>query len=106
MAAFVALLGTAGGFFVVPVNALIQWRPGASEKVVPSLSLNMLFFIGVALPPLTQRAMLRFGYPDLAPVLLLSAAMTLLMAIVLLRKMPDLGRRALDWTRLLPRTNL
>ena len=46
------------------------------------------------------------GIADPARVFLLSAGMTLLMAIVLLRMMPDLGPRALDWTRLRPRTNL
>ena len=39
-------------------------------------------------------------------VFLLAAAMTLLMAIVLLRMMPDLGPRALGWTRLRPGTTL
>jgi MFS family permease len=106
VAALLALLGTAGGFFVVPVNALIQRRPAAAEKGRTIAVANLLSFIGVALQPLAQYAMLRLGHPDPARVFLLSAGMTLLMAIVLLRMMPDLGPRALDWTRLRPRTNL
>jgi acyl-[acyl-carrier-protein]-phospholipid O-acyltransferase/long-chain-fatty-acid--[acyl-carrier-protein] ligase len=106
VAALLALLGTAGGFFVVPVNALIQRRPAAAEKGRTIAVANLLSFIGVALQPLAQYAMLRLGHPDPARVFLLSAGMTLLMAVVLLRMMPDLGPRALDWTRLRPRTNL
>ena len=104
--ALLALLGMAGGFFVVPVNALIQRRPAAEEKGRTIAVANLLSFIGVALQPLAQYAMLRLGHPDPARVFLLSAGMTMLMAIVLLRMMPDLGPRALDWTRLGPRTNL
>jgi MFS family permease len=106
VAALLALLGAAGGFFVVPVNALIQRRPAASEKGRTIAVANLLSFVGVALQPLAQYAMLRVGHPDPARVFLLAAAMTLLMAIVLLRMMPDLGPRALGWTRLRPGTTL
>ena len=106
VAALLALLGTAGGFFVVPVNALIQRLPAAGEKGRTIAVANLLSFVGVALQPVAQYAMLRLGHPDPARVFLLSAAMTLLMAMVLLRMMPDLGPRALGWTRLRPRTSL
>jgi acyl-[acyl-carrier-protein]-phospholipid O-acyltransferase/long-chain-fatty-acid--[acyl-carrier-protein] ligase len=106
VAALLALLGTAGGFFVVPVNALIQRLPPAAEKGRTIAVANLLSFVGVALQPFAQYAMLRLGHPDPARVFLLSASMTLLMAVVFLRMMPDLGPRALDWTRLRPRTTL
>jgi acyl-[acyl-carrier-protein]-phospholipid O-acyltransferase / long-chain-fatty-acid--[acyl-carrier-protein] ligase len=106
VAAVLALLGAAGGFFVVPVNALIQQRPAASEKGRTIAIANLLSFVGVALQPPAQYAMLRVGHPDPARVFLLAAAMTLLMAVVLLRMMPDLGPRALGWTRLRPGTTL
>jgi MFS family permease len=106
VAALLTLLGTAGGFFVVPVNALIQRRPAVEEKGRTIAVANLLSFIGVALQPLAQYAMLRLGHPDPAHVFLMSAGMSLLMAIVLVRMMPDLGPRALDWTRLRPRTTL
>jgi acyl-[acyl-carrier-protein]-phospholipid O-acyltransferase/long-chain-fatty-acid--[acyl-carrier-protein] ligase len=83
VATLLSFLGIAGGFFVVPVNALIQRRPA-----------------------LEQYAMLGFGHPDPCRVFLLSAVMTLLMGLVLIRMMPDLGTRALDWTRLRPRATL
>ncbi len=101
-----AILGMAGGFFVVPVNALIQRRPRPEEKGRTIAVANLLSFVGVALQPLAQFAMLRLGHPDPSRVFLVAAGMTLLMGVVLLRMMPDLGPRALDWTRLRPRATL
>jgi acyl-[acyl-carrier-protein]-phospholipid O-acyltransferase/long-chain-fatty-acid--[acyl-carrier-protein] ligase len=101
-----ALLGVAGGFFVVPVNALIQQRPRPEEKGRAIAVANLLSFVGVALQPLAQYAMLRLGHPDPSRVFLIAAAMTLLMAVVLARMLPELWPRALDWTRLRPRATL
>jgi sugar phosphate permease len=106
VAILLALLGTAGGFFVVPVNALIQRRPAPEVKGRTIAVANLLSFVGVALQPLAQYGMLRLGHPDPSRVFLVAAAMTVLMGIVLLRMMPDLGARALDWTRLRPRATL
>jgi acyl-[acyl-carrier-protein]-phospholipid O-acyltransferase / long-chain-fatty-acid--[acyl-carrier-protein] ligase len=106
VAILLALLGTAGGFFVVPVNALIQRRPAPEEKGRTIAVANLLSFVGVALQPLAQYGMLRLGHPDPSRVFLVAAAMTVLMGIALLRMMPDLGVRALDWTRLRPRATL
>ena len=101
-----ALLGVAGGFFVVPVNALIQQRPRPEEKGRTIAVANLLSFVGVALQPLAQYAMVRLGHPDPSRVFLIAAAMTLLMGIILARMLPDLWPRALDWTRLRPRATL
>ena len=101
-----ALLGVAGGFFVVPVNALIQQRPRPEEKGRTIAVANLLSFVGVALQPLAQYAMLRLGHPDPSRVFLIAAAMTLLMGVILARMLPELWPRALDWTRLRPRATL
>jgi acyl-[acyl-carrier-protein]-phospholipid O-acyltransferase / long-chain-fatty-acid--[acyl-carrier-protein] ligase len=106
VAVLLSLLGMAGGFFVVPVNALIQRRPASEEKGRTIAVANLLSFVGVALQPVAQYAMLRLGHPDPSRVFLLSAGMTLLMGIILVRMMPDLGPRALDWTRLRSRATL
>jgi acyl-[acyl-carrier-protein]-phospholipid O-acyltransferase / long-chain-fatty-acid--[acyl-carrier-protein] ligase len=106
VAILLALLGTAGGFFVVPVNALIQRQPAPEEKGRTIAVANLLSFVGVALQPLAQYGMLRVGHPDPSRVFLVAAGMTLLMGLVLIRMMPDLGPRALDWTRLRPRATL
>jgi acyl-[acyl-carrier-protein]-phospholipid O-acyltransferase/long-chain-fatty-acid--[acyl-carrier-protein] ligase len=101
-----ALLGVAGGFFVVPVNALIQQRPRPEEKGRAIAVANLLSFVGVALQPLAQYSMLRLGHPDPSRVFLIAAAMTLLMGFILARMLPDLFPQALDWTRLRPRATL
>jgi len=106
VAVLLALLGIAGGFFVVPVNALIQRLPAPEEKGRTIAVANLLSFVGVALQPLAQYGMLRLGHPDPSRVFLVAAAMTLLMGVVLVRMMPDLGPRALDWTRLRPKATL
>jgi acyl-[acyl-carrier-protein]-phospholipid O-acyltransferase / long-chain-fatty-acid--[acyl-carrier-protein] ligase len=106
VAVLLALLGTAGGFFVVPVNALIQRLPAPEEKGRTIAVANLLSFVGVALQPLAQYGMLRLGHPDPSRVFLVAAAMTLLTGVVLVRMMPQLGLRALDWTRLRPRATL
>jgi acyl-[acyl-carrier-protein]-phospholipid O-acyltransferase/long-chain-fatty-acid--[acyl-carrier-protein] ligase len=106
VAVLLALLGTAGGFFVVPVNALIQRLPAPEEKGRTIAVANLLSFVGVAIQPLAQYGMLRLGHPDPSRVFLVAAAMTLLAGIVLVRMMPQLGLRALDWTRLRPRATL
>ncbi|HXJ05147.1 MAG TPA: MFS transporter [Candidatus Acidoferrum sp.] len=101
-----ALLGVAGGFFVVPVNALIQQRPRPEEKGRAIAVANLLSFVGVALQPLAQYAMLRLGHPDPSRVFLIAAAMTLFMGYVLARMLPELFPQALYWTRLRPRATL
>jgi len=101
-----AFLGIAGGFFVVPVNALIQQRPRPQEKGRAIAVANLLSFVGVALQPLAQYAMLRLGHPDPSRVFLIAAAMTLVMGIILARMLPGLFPQALDWTRLRPRATL
>ncbi|MGB8661799.1 MAG: hypothetical protein WCD34_15340, partial [Candidatus Acidiferrum sp.] len=67
---------------------------------------NLLSFVGVALQPLAQFAMLRLGHPDPSRVFLIAAGMTLLMGALLLRMLPDLWPRALDWTRMRPGATL
>ena len=101
-----AFLGIAGGFFVVPVNALIQQRPRPEEKGRAIAVANLLSFVGVALQPLAQYAMLRLGHPNPSRVFLIAAGMTLVMGFILARMLPDLLPQALRWTRLRPRVTL
>ena len=44
-----ALLGFAGGFFIVPVSALLQHRPDKSKKGEVLAAANLLSFVGVFL---------------------------------------------------------
>lgn len=99
-------LGGCAGFFAVPVNALIQARPKAEEKGRTIAASNLLSFVGIAMQPLAQYAMLRLGHPDPNHVFIISAALTLLVAGILCWMLPDLLTRALLWTRLSQKTTL
>ncbi len=101
-----ALLGFAGGFFVVPINALIQRRPAATEKGRTIAVANLLSFIGVALQPVAQFAMIRLGHPNPSRVFLIAGVMTVAMGWILVRMLPPLWARALDWTRVARRASL
>jgi acyl-[acyl-carrier-protein]-phospholipid O-acyltransferase/long-chain-fatty-acid--[acyl-carrier-protein] ligase len=101
-----ALLGFAGGFFVVPINASIQHRPHPDEKGRTIATANLLSFIGVALQPLAQYAMLHLGHPNPARIFLICAAMSFAVAFILVRMLPDLWSAALNWTRLRPSATL
>lgn len=100
------LLGMAGGFFVVPVNALIQQRPRPEEKGRAIAVANLLSFVGVAMQPLAQYGMLRLGHPDPSRVFLIAAGMTLVAGLALARMLPELWWGALDWTKLRRRATL
>jgi hypothetical protein len=62
------VLGICAGFFVVPINALIQNRPKPEVKGRVIGASNLLSFGGIALQPVVQYAMLRLGHPDPAHV--------------------------------------
>jgi MFS family permease len=95
-----AFLGGAGGFFVVPINASIQHRPHPDEKGRTIAAANLLSFIGVALQPIAQFAMLHLGHPNPARIFLICSVMSIVMAVALVRMLPALATAALDWTRL------
>ena len=101
-----ALLGVAGGFFVVPVNALIQQRPKFQEKGRAIAVANLLSFVGVALQPVAQYAMIRLGHPDPSRVFLVAALLCLVAGFLLIRMLPELFPQALDWTHLRPGATL
>lgn len=100
------LLGICAGFFVVPVNALIQYRPQPAEKGRVIGVSNLLSFGGIALQPFAQYAMLKLGHPDPSHVFLICSTACILMAFVLAWMLPQLWPSALYWTRLRQRTTL
>jgi acyl-[acyl-carrier-protein]-phospholipid O-acyltransferase / long-chain-fatty-acid--[acyl-carrier-protein] ligase len=99
-------LGVCTGFFVVPINALIQNRPKPEEKGRVIGASNLLSFGGIALQPLAQYAMLKLGHPDPGHVFLICAVACVAMAFVLAWMLPQLWPSALHWTRLRQRTSL
>jgi len=101
-----AALGVCAGFFVVPVNALIQNRPRPEVKGRVIGAANLLSFGGIALQPLVQYAMLRLGHPDPGRVFLISAVACIAMVFVLAHMLPELWPSTLHWTRVRQRTSL
>jgi acyl-[acyl-carrier-protein]-phospholipid O-acyltransferase/long-chain-fatty-acid--[acyl-carrier-protein] ligase len=99
-------LGICAGFFVVPVNALIQNRPKPEVKGRVIGASNFLSFGGIALQPVVQYAMLRLGHPDPGHVFLIAALACVGMAFVLARMLPELWPCALYWTRLRQRASV
>lgn len=99
-------LGISAGFFVVPVNALIQGRPRPEVKGRVIGAANLLSFGGIALQPVVQYAMLRLGHPDPGHVFLICALACIGMAFVLARMLPELWPCALHWTRLRQRASV
>lgn len=99
-------LGICAGFFVVPVNALIQNQPRPEVKGRVIGASNLLSFGGIALQPVVQYAMLRLGHPDPGHVFLICAIACVLMAFVLARMLPELWPCALYWTRLRQRASV
>ena len=100
------VLGICAGFFVVPVNALIQKRPKPEVKGRVIGASNLLSFGGIALQPLAQYAMLKLGHPDAAHVFLICSVACVGMAFVLAWMLPELWPSALHWTRLRQRATL
>jgi acyl-[acyl-carrier-protein]-phospholipid O-acyltransferase/long-chain-fatty-acid--[acyl-carrier-protein] ligase len=104
--ALLFVLGVSAGFFVVPVNALIQNRPRPEVKGRVIGASNFLSFGGIALQPVVQYAMLRLGHPDPGHVFLICSIACIAMAFVLARMLPELWPCALHWTRLRQRASV
>jgi len=92
-----ALLGLSGGFFIVPIMALIQHTPAREKKGEFQATANLVSFIGIFLASgahwlLTQAA-------ELSPrhVFLLGGVMTFLGALYALWLLPDALLRFLLW---------
>lgn len=104
--ALLGLMGICAGFFVVPVNALIQSRPRPEVKGRVIGAANLLSFGGIALQPLVQYAMMQMGHPDPGQVFLICAVACMGVLFVLARMSPELWPSALYWTRLKHRVTL
>src|SRR5713226_9248511 len=90
-----ALLGFFGGFFAVPILALIQHRPAPERKGGVIAAANLLSFVGVFLAA-GAYYLLRF-YLNPAGIFLAGAVMTLLATAFALFLLPDSLLRLLLW---------
>src|SRR5258708_12222524 len=70
-------LGFAGGFFVVPINALIQHRPEESHKGSVIAFANFLSFVGVITASAIYSGATHYLHTGLASFFIWTAAMSL-----------------------------
>src|SRR5215472_15640371 len=82
-------LGIFGGFFAVPVNALIQHRPAADKKGGVIAAANLLSFIAGAGASGMYYLLTRFGHLNARGVFLAGAVFTLAGTIYVLYLLPD-----------------
>jgi acyl-[acyl-carrier-protein]-phospholipid O-acyltransferase/long-chain-fatty-acid--[acyl-carrier-protein] ligase len=92
-----ALLGFAGGFFIVPVCALLQHRPDPAKKGEVLAAANLLSFVGIFLA--SGAYYLLADAAGLSPrrIFLFGGALTLAGAIVVLVLSPESLMRAFLW---------
>jgi acyl-[acyl-carrier-protein]-phospholipid O-acyltransferase/long-chain-fatty-acid--[acyl-carrier-protein] ligase len=88
-AATLAALGIFGGFFAVPVNALIQHRPAADKKGGVIAAANLLSFIAGAAASGVYFLLTHFGHLNPRGVFVAGSAITLGGTIYVLYLLPD-----------------
>lgn len=95
--AWLAVLGFAGGFFIVPVSAILQYRPEPSKKGEVLAAANWLSFVGSFLASGAYYVLT--GMLNLSPlhIFLFGGVLTFLGAIFVLVLSPDSLVRAFLW---------
>ncbi|HEX5218171.1 MAG TPA: acyl-[ACP]--phospholipid O-acyltransferase [Verrucomicrobiae bacterium] len=95
--ALLALLGFSGGFFIVPVMALIQHKPAREKKGELQATANLLSFVGVFLA--SGAHWLFVGVAELSPrqIFLVGGVLTFIGALYAVWLLPDALLRFLLW---------
>jgi acyl-[acyl-carrier-protein]-phospholipid O-acyltransferase / long-chain-fatty-acid--[acyl-carrier-protein] ligase len=94
---FLGALGFAGGFFVVPINALIQHRPEESHKGSVIAFANFLSFVGVIVASAIYSGFTHYLHVGLASFFLWTAVMSLAATIYVVWLLPDSLLRLFLW---------
>jgi acyl-[acyl-carrier-protein]-phospholipid O-acyltransferase/long-chain-fatty-acid--[acyl-carrier-protein] ligase len=92
-----AALGFAGGFFVVPVNALIQHRPEENNKGSVIAFANFLSFVGVIVASAIYSGSTHYLHTGLASFFIWTAVMSLAATVYVVYLLPDSLLRLLLW---------
>ncbi len=90
-------LGFAGGFFVVPVNALIQHRPEESHKGSVIAFANFLSFVGVITASAIYSGATHYLHTGLASFFIWTAVMSLVATLYTIYLLPDSLLRLMLW---------
>jgi acyl-[acyl-carrier-protein]-phospholipid O-acyltransferase/long-chain-fatty-acid--[acyl-carrier-protein] ligase len=96
-AAALALTGVFGGFFVVPLNALLQQRPSADEKGRVLAANNVINTIGIVL---ASAALTLLGDTlglSIRTIIFVAGVFTLASSVYILAKLPDFFVRFVLW---------
>jgi acyl-[acyl-carrier-protein]-phospholipid O-acyltransferase/long-chain-fatty-acid--[acyl-carrier-protein] ligase len=91
-----ASLGFFGGFFIVPVSALLQRRPNAQNKGGVLASANLTSFIGVFVAAGVYVFLRKLGL-TVEAVFLAGAVMTLAVTVYTMKLLPDAFARFILW---------
>jgi len=92
-----SLLGFAGGFFIVPVSALLQYRPEKEKKGEVLAAANLLSFVGAFLASGAHFALTQVGHFSPQQIFLAGGALTLVGAVYAIMLLPDALLRFVLW---------
>ena len=92
-----AALGFSGGFFIVPISALIQHRPDEKDKGGVIASANLLSFVGVAAAAAVPTLFSQYLHLGPRAVFLWASIGTLIAAVYLVFLLPDSLLRLSLW---------
>ena len=92
-----ALLGFAGGFFIVPVSALLQHRPDKSKKGEVLAAANLLSFVGVFLASGAHYLLVEVAHLSPSQVFLFGSILTLAATVYVVILLPDSLLRFVLW---------
>jgi acyl-[acyl-carrier-protein]-phospholipid O-acyltransferase/long-chain-fatty-acid--[acyl-carrier-protein] ligase len=91
------LLGFFGGFFIVPVSAILQHRPHRGEKGAVLATSNLLSFVGIAVASAVFWLLITVAGCTTRQVFLISGAMTLGATVYVVILLPDSLLRLMLW---------
>src|SRR5262249_15429165 len=91
------LLGFFGGWFVVPLNALLQQRPSATEKGRVLAANNVMNTVGIILASVTLTVLGDVVGLRVTTIVVIAGAFTLASNIYILAKLPDFFVRFVLW---------
>ena len=90
-------LGFSGGFFIVPINALIQHRPEESHKGSIIALASFLSFVGVILASAIYSGFTHYFHIGLGSFFVWTAVMSLAVTVYVVWLLPDSLLRLLLW---------
>ena len=94
---WLALLGFAGGFFIVPISALLQHRPDPSKKGEVIAAANLLSFVGVFAVWPAHYFLTETLHVGPQGVFLFTGILTLLATVYTVHLLPDALLRFMLW---------